>query len=116
MVASRRTYSGLAAALALGALAAGCGDSGSFIDSPFTGAKQTLLGKPAPTPDLPDRPKLVMPPANSALPVPGEAAPARPQWATATQDPNKPASPVTAVAEKPNDQGWFSGIFGSKTQ
>jgi hypothetical protein len=113
MIASRKIMSGLTVAFALGALAAGCGDIGFG-----SGAKEALLGKPMPTPDIADRPKLAMPPANAALPVPGQALPARPAWATGTQDPNKQASaaPAETAAAKTEDKGWFSGLFGSKTQ
>jgi hypothetical protein len=114
MFASRKLLLGLVAAAALGALTAGCGETGGF--GSFSGAKEVFLGKSTPTPDLPDRPKLVMPPTNTALPVPGQAAPARPQWTAAAQDPNKP--PQEAAA-KPESSGWFSGLFGSsekKTQ
>jgi hypothetical protein len=109
MFASRKSLLGLASAAALGVLTAGCGDS-------FSGAKEIFLGSPTPTPDLAQRPKLVMPPSNAALPVPGQAAPARPQWATATQDPNKKPQETAAKEES---SGWFSGLFGSsekKTQ
>jgi hypothetical protein len=116
MFASRKSLRGLAAAAAVAALAAACGETGGF--GSFSGAKEVFLGKPTPTPDLPDRPKLVIPQSNAALPVPGQAAPARPQWATATQDPNK--QPQEAAAAKPQESsGWFSGLFGSsekKTQ
>jgi hypothetical protein len=109
MVASRKSLLGLAAAAALGVLAAGCGETGGF--GSFSGAKEVFLGKPTPTPELPDRPKLVMPPSNAALPVPGQAAPARPQWTAAAQDPNK--QPQEAAAKPAESSGWFSGLFGS---
>jgi len=113
MIASRTSLSGLAAAFVLSALAAGCSDGGMGL----SGAKHALLGKPAPTPDLPERPKLVMPPSNSALPVPGQGVPASPQWTTATQGQNpQTAAAAPAAAPKQEDRGWFSGIFGSKTQ
>jgi hypothetical protein len=111
MVASRKSLLGLAAAVAFGALAAGCGETGGF--GSFSGAKEVFLGKPTATPELPDRPKLVMPPSNAALPVPGQAAPARPQWTAAAQDPNKPQQPQETAAAKQESSGWFSGLFGS---
>jgi hypothetical protein len=114
MVASRKSLIGLAAAAALGALAGGCGETGGF--GSFSGAKEVFLGKPTPTPDLPDRPKLVMPSSNAALPVPGQAAPARPQVAAAAQDSDKQPQQTAATQES---SGWFSGLFGSsekKTQ
>jgi hypothetical protein len=113
MFASRKSLLGLAAAAALGALTAGCGETGGF--GSFSGTKELFLGKSTPTPDMPDRPKLVMPQANAPLPVPGEA-PARPQWAAAAQGPNKPPQEPAAKQES---SGWFSGLFGSsdkKTQ
>jgi hypothetical protein len=116
MFASCKSLRGLAAAAFLAALAAGCGETGGF--GSFSGTKEIFLGKPTATPDLPDRPKLVMPPSNNALPVPGQAAPARPQWATGTQDPNKQPQ-ETAAAKPAESSGWFSGLFGSsekKTQ
>ena len=53
MFASRNSLAGLAAALAFGALTAGC--SGG-TDLGLSGAKEALVGKPVPSPDLPDRP------------------------------------------------------------
>jgi len=114
MVASRKSLLGLAAAGALSVLATGCGETGGF--GSFSGAKGIFLGRPTPTPDLPDRPKLAMPAPNSPLPVPGQAAPAQPQWTTASQDPNRQPQQTAAKEES---SGWFSGLFGSsekKTQ
>jgi hypothetical protein len=116
MSTSRKSLLGLATAAALGALAAGCGETGGF--GSFSGAKEVFLGKSTPTPDLPDRPKLVMPARNTALPVPGQA-PASSQWTTAAQDPNKQAQAQEAAAKPEQSSGWFSGLFGSsekKTQ
>jgi hypothetical protein len=113
MTAKRKLVSSLTAVAVLGALAAGCGSVG---DS-FGGAKEALLGKPAPTPDLPERPKLVMPGPNTALPVPGQAAAAPAQWAPSTQQPNQQAA--DAAPKHSESSGWFSGVFGSddkKTQ
>jgi hypothetical protein len=114
MFTSRESLLGLAAAAALSALIGGCGETGGF--GSFSGAKALLVGKPAQSPDLPERPKLVMPPSNAALPVPGQAAPARPQMAAAAQGPNKQPQENAAKQES---SGWFSGLFGSsekKTQ
>jgi hypothetical protein len=105
MFASKRFVLSVVAAAALGGISAGC--EGSLG---FTGVKETFLGKPTPTPDLPDRPKLVIPQSANSLPVPGEAAPARPQWATGTQEPNKQAQAQEAPA-KQESSGWFSGLF-----
>jgi len=110
MPATRKLCLSLAAAVALGALAAGCG-SVSDIGTPFTGAKEALLGKPMPTPDLPERPKLVIPPSSAALPVPGQAAPAQTQWAAAAEQANKQAA--AAEPKQDSSSGWFSGLFGS---
>lgn len=101
------------AVAAAGALASGCGSVG---DS-FGGAKEALLGKPVPTPDLPERPKLVMPAPNGALPVPGQAAAAPAQWAPSTQQANQQAA--DAAPKRSESSGWFSGLWGSddkKTQ
>ncbi len=78
------------------------------------GAKTAMLGaKTGPqSPDLPERPKLVMPAPNTPLPAPGEA-PAK-AWVATTQQPNQQAA---AAAPKEQSSGsWYSGIFGSKTQ
>ena len=115
MTATRKLVS-IAALAALVALTAGCG-SVSDLGSPFTGAKQALLGKPQPTPDLPDRPKLAMPAPNAPLPVPGQAAPAQTQLAAPAQPPNQQA--VAAAPKSSESSGWLSGLFGSdekKTQ
>jgi|SRR5215469_15280429 len=117
MSASRKSLLGLATAAALGLLAAGCGETGGF--GSFSGAKEIFEGKATPTPDLPDRPKLVMPQPNSSLPVPGQAAPASPQWTTASQAPNKQAQAQATAPQQEQSSGWFGGLFGSsekKTQ
>jgi hypothetical protein len=113
MFASRKSYSGLATAIALGALAAGCGTVGDFG---MGGTKQAMLGaSPAShSPDVPERPKLVMPAPNAPLPVPGQAAPAQPQWSATTQQPNQQAA--AAAPKQESSGGWFPGIWGSKTQ
>ncbi|MGA7326588.1 MAG: hypothetical protein WBX25_19405 [Rhodomicrobium sp.] len=106
MLASRRSFGGVAAVLVIGALAAGCGG----VDVPM---KETFLGKAAPVPDLPERPKLVIPPANSSLPPPGQV----PQQTAMTNQ--KPASDSDAAkkqeasAGKQDDRpGWFSRVLG----
>jgi len=95
MFASRRLFSGLAATLMASTLAA-CG-----IAEPLTGAKEVFLGRPARSPDLPENPKLYIPPANAPLPVPGQGTNRR--W---------PAADAADSAPKKDDSGWFSGIFG----
>ncbi|MGO9173312.1 MAG: hypothetical protein ACLP7P_15310 [Rhodomicrobium sp.] len=115
MFATRKLLSGLAAALALGALAAGCDSSMFGMSSPVVGAKEVLLGKAAPSPDLPDRPKLVMPPPDAALPAPGQptqASMAR-QWAPTTEAPKKETQAQDTAPKKEESSGWFSGLFGS---
>ncbi len=112
MSATRKLFLGLAAAGAFGALASGCGSVSDSVG--ITGAKEALLGRPAPAPDLPDRPKLVMPPPNAALPVPGQAAPAQMQAAASAQQPNKQAA--DAAPKQDSSSSWLSGLFGSKTQ
>ncbi len=117
MSAMRKLFLSLAAAITLGALAAGC-ESVSDIGSPFGGAKSALLGKAAPTPDLPDRPKLVIPPPNAALPVPGQAVPAQAQWVPSAQQATNDQA-ANAAPKQDDSSGWFSGLFGSsekKTQ
>jgi hypothetical protein len=83
--------------------------------------KQTLLGKAAPEPNLPEHPPLVLPPRDAALPVPGTgqaAAPANPQWPTNT-DPAKNQAAASNNASCNGDggqdcrPGWFSRTFGS---
>ena len=83
------------------------------------GAKTAMLGDKTPnkSPDVPERPKLVMPAPNAPLPVPGEAAAARPQWTATTQQPNLQATATPPAQEASGS--WYSGItgvFGSKTQ
>ncbi len=79
MLASRKFFSSLAAVLALGAFAAGCdGGVDLEVNAPLLNAaglnvKEALLGKKAPSPNLPDRAPLVLPPQNAPLPVPGQA-------------------------------------------
>lgn len=113
MSASRKSYSGLAAVISLGALIGGCGSVGDFG---MGGAKTAIMGDKtvAQSPNYPERPKLVMPAANAPLPVPGQAAAARPQWTATTQQPNQQAA--AAAPQQQESGSWYSGIFGSKTQ
>lgn len=109
MSAMRKRVLNLAAATALGALVAGCGSVGDIgLSAPL---KETVLGKAAPSPDLPERPKLVIPAANAPLPVPGQAAPAQTQLAAPAQQPNNQTA--AAAPAQDNSSGWFSGLFGS---
>ncbi|MGO8953445.1 MAG: hypothetical protein ACLPWS_18420 [Rhodomicrobium sp.] len=117
MFATRKLLSGLAATLALGALAAGCDSSMFGSSSPVSGAKEVLLGRAAPSPDLPERPKLVIPPPNAPLPEPGQstAVSMARQWAPTTEAPKKEAQAQAqdAAPKKEESSGWFSGLFGS---
>ena len=117
MVASRKFVISLAAVLAAAALAAGCESMG------LEGPKDVFMGKPAPSPDLPEHPKLVMPPQNAGLPVPRagyEPAmagpdPARPNTQAANAVPA--AAPAADAPKKEGSSGWLGGWFGgSKTQ
>ncbi len=77
MFTRRKFVSGVVAAIAFGVAGAGCESVG--LDSlPSTGITSAIVGKPAPEPDLKENPPLKIPPANAALPVPGQqiAAPA----------------------------------------
>ena len=68
MVSRRRLIPGVAVATMFGAMIAGC----STFDSAGSGVKEVFVGKKVVEPDLPDRPALVVPPANAPLPVPGQ--------------------------------------------
>lgn len=100
MIASRKFISGLAAALVLGVLTGGC-DSG-------LGVKEVFLGKPAPSPNLRENGKLIMPPPNAPLPPPGQGM--NRQWPVSTEGQQQAAD---AAPKKDESSGWFSGIFGS---
>jgi hypothetical protein len=109
MFTSGNNFFRFAAAMALGALVAGCGgvDLG-FTDGAGSGVKNVLLGKPTPEPNLPDRAPLVLPPKDASLPVPGQA----PQ-ATAVNTPQPPADSGEAKKQTAanSDGGWFSRVF-----
>ncbi|KAI95734.1 hypothetical protein T281_03920 [Rhodomicrobium udaipurense JA643] len=92
MFASRKNVIGVSAAFALAVVLAGC-DGGPdleinapLLDAAGVNVKETLMGKPAPEPNLQERAPLVMPPAHAPLPVPGEA----PQLASAQAWPTDP--------------------------
>jgi hypothetical protein len=115
-----KSYAGVAAAVAFSVLAAGCGTVGDFG---MGGAKAKIVGDKTPvqSPDMPERPKLVMPAPNTPLPVPGQAAPVA--WAPTVQQPAKqaaatpapPAQPASTAAAQPQQQesgSWYSGITG----
>ena len=88
MFTRRKYVSGVVAVIAFGLVGAGCETPG--LDSlPDVGIGNAFAGKKAPEPDLKENPPLKIPPANAALPVPGQAA--QSQWAPAAQsDQSKP--------------------------
>ncbi len=78
MFTMRDCLKGVAVAVVLGALSAGCSDVGMDVDVPLldtagTNVKQALMGKPQPEPNLQERAPLVMPPKDAPLPVPGQS-------------------------------------------
>lgn len=85
MFTTRKSASGVVAAIVLGALGAGC-ESMGLDNLPSTGLTETFAGKRAPEPNLEEHPPLVMPPQNAVLPVPGD----RPQAAAALNNPQWP--------------------------
>jgi len=81
MFTRRKYVSGVVAVIAFGVVGAGCETPG--LDSlPNVGIADTFAGKKAPEPDLKENPPLKIPPANAALPVPGQQT-AQSQWAPA---------------------------------
>jgi hypothetical protein len=106
MFTTRKCFVGVTAAVALGALCAACGaigDTDMEVNAPLLNAagvnvREALMGKPAPEPNLQERPPLVMPPPNAALPVPGQSqASAHPQWPTDADEAKKQAAKDTAA-------------------
>ncbi len=96
MFTTRKCFVSVTGAVVLGLLCAACsafssdtdaGKSAPALTSTGSSIKETLFGKPAPEPNLRENAPLVMPPANAALPVPGQ-----PQ-AAALQNPQWPADP-----------------------
>jgi len=83
MFTTRKYVSGVAAVIAFGIVGAGCETAGlDYL--PNVGLTESIVGKPAPEPDLRENPPLKMPPANAALPVPGQAQQAaQSQWTPA---------------------------------
>ena len=82
MFTRRKYVSGVVAVIAFGFVGAGCETPG--LDSlPNVGIGDAFAGKRAPEPDLKENSPLKMPPANAALPVPGQQT-AQSQWAPAT--------------------------------
>jgi len=81
MFTRRKYVSGVVAVIAFGFVGAGCETPG--LDSlPNVGIADTFAGKKAPEPDLKENAPLKIPPANAALPVPGQQT-AESQWAPA---------------------------------
>ncbi len=119
MFASRKFYSGWAAACALGALAGGCGSVGDFGLGGQRRRQSWASRQRAQSPDMPERRKLVMPASECP------AARARSGRASAAADGRPRPSSRTSrqrqrLRKQQKDSGsWFSGItgvFGSKTQ
>ena len=73
MFTRRKYVSGVVAVIAFGVVGAGCETPG-FDSLPNVGIADTFAGKKAPEPDLKENPPLKIPPANAALPVPGQQA------------------------------------------
>jgi len=98
MFRTNRYFKGIVATVAIGAVCAGCESAGldsSLLDTNITGV---FAGKPAPEPELQEHGPLVMPPANAALPVPGQRSQAAaPNQAVAA---NNAKSPTDAGATK----------------
>ena len=80
MFPRRKYVSGVVAVVAFGVVGAGCETAG--LDSlPNVGISDAFAGKKAPEPDLKENPPLKMPPANAALPLPGQGQQAaQAQW------------------------------------
>jgi hypothetical protein len=107
MFTSRKCFVSVTAAVALGAFCAACGgisDTDVEINAPLLNAagvnvKETLFGKPAPEPNLQERAPLVMPPANAALPVPGQSqvASSHPRWPADADEAKKVAAKEAEV-------------------
>jgi hypothetical protein len=106
MFKMRKCFVGVTASVALGALCAACGavgDTDFEVNAPLLNAaglnvRETLMGKPAPEPNLQERAPLVMPPPNAPLPVPGQAqAAAHPQWPADADEAKKHAAKQAAA-------------------
>ena len=78
MFTRRKYVSGVVAVVAFGVVGAGCETPGlDYL--PNVGLADAFAKKKGPEPDLKENPPLKIPPANAALPVPGEQA--QSQWA-----------------------------------
>ncbi len=71
MFTRRKYVSGVVAVIAFGVVGAGCETAG-LDNLPDVGISKAIAGNKAPEPDLKENPPLKMPPANAALPVPGQ--------------------------------------------
>ncbi len=88
MFPRRKYVSGVVAVIAFGVVGAGCETPGlDYL--PNVGLADAFAKKKGPEPDLKENPPLKIPPANAALPVPGQQT-AESQWApTAASDPSQ---------------------------
>ena len=80
MVSYRNVFAGLMMSSTAILLSACDGGVDLDINAPILEAagvniKESLMGKPAPEPDLPERGPLVLPPKSADLPAPGQACP-----------------------------------------
>jgi hypothetical protein len=92
MPAIRKAICRTAGVLVTALTLASCSDGGVDVElnAPILDAVGVnLMGKPTPTPNLPDRPPLVLPPQNAALPAPGQA----PQQVVAANGQQWPTDP-----------------------
>jgi hypothetical protein len=121
MFKARNYLRGVAAAVALGTLSAGC-ESVLDMDVGIPG-KETLIGKPAPEPNLQEHAPLVIPPPSAALPLPGQGTPVaaqqNPQWPTDPDQAKRQAAKDAAAKQEGNCQNgdescrpsWFSRML-----
>ncbi len=122
MWTSHKSLKGLAAALTFGALLAACGGVDMDVNAPILNAaglnvKEALMGKPVPSPNLPERPPLVLPPPNAALPVPGQGTQTainNQQWPKDPEDAKKKAAKEAAAKKEDYcKNGDWSGDHGN---
>ena len=118
MFMTHKFVHGVVAAIALGALCAGCETAG-FDSLPDMGIAAAFAKKRGPEPDIQEHAPLVMPPANAALPVPGQRPQAvaanNPQWPADADQAKKQAANTNADPQCPDGstdckRGWLSRI------
>ena len=117
MVSYRNVFAGLMMSSTAILLSACDGGVDLDINAPILEAagvniKESLIGKPAPEPDLPDRGPLVLPPKSADLPAPGQAPQpvANRQWPVDPVDAKKEAAKLAAEKkEKYCRDGDWSG-------